>query len=114
MNETATNALNELVTSLKSAFEDLAKEMLADAQGDVKAYAAQLAQEYGKYLWRSYKDKDADAARNLDHLKAQVALLAVKREIVVARESVEALKAAIGTAAKIGARVLLSLAVAAL
>lgn len=112
--ENKDNSLNEMLSALKGAFEDVVKNALRGAQGDVKAYAQQLAQEYGKYLWRQYKDGDYAAERNLEHLEAQVALIAVKRELVISRESLAQLKVALETAAAIGIRALIAAAVAAL
>lgn len=100
----------EIVEALKSGFKDLLDDVLADAKGDVKAYAAQLAQEFGRYLWRSVKDKDATAKRNLTHLKAQVALIAVKREIVATRETMAKLSEIAEIAARIGIKALLAAA----
>ena len=111
---TGANSLNAIVAALKDGFQALVKEALAGAQGDLKAYAVQLAQEYGRNLWRQYRDGDKVAAENLRDLKAQVALLAVKRELIVTREALERIKQIVEDALAIGARVLIAAAVAAL
>jgi len=75
----------DVMEALKDAFEDVAKDALKGAQGDIKAYAKDLARDYWACLVGSVKDKDA-ARRNIDHLRAQVLLIAVKRKIIIARE----------------------------
>ena len=111
---TGANSLNAIVAALKDGFQELVKEALTGAQGDVKAYAVILAQEYGRDLWRQYRDGDKVAAENLRDLKAQVALIAVKRELIVTREAIERIKQIVEDALAIGARVLIAAAVAAL
>lgn len=114
MSEDIEKLLKEKVNDLKKEFEGIVKDALKDAQGDVENYAALLAQEYAKYLWRAYSDKDEDARANLGHLKAQVALLAVKRRIIMQRETLDRLRTAIENAMQRGLSILITAAVAAL
>ena len=114
MSEDAKTQLEAIVNTLKDAFAEVVKNALKDAQGDIKEYGALLAKEYAKYLWRAYKEKDEIARENLGDLKAQVALIALKRQIIMTRESLERLRAAVEAAATIGVRVLITAAVAAL
>ena len=76
---------SSIMGALKDAFEDVAKDALAGAQGDIRAYAKDLASDYWACLVGSVKDRDT-AKRNIDHLRAQVLLIAVKRKIIIARE----------------------------
>lgn len=99
---------SEVVEGLKSGLLDVLADVLADARGDVKAYGALLVQEYGRYLWRSIKDHDDMARRNLAHLRAQVALLAVKREIVATRELMARITEIVEVAARVGTKALLA------
>jgi hypothetical protein len=112
MSEAIDNIKNNVVAALKSEFEGLVRETLADAKGDIKAYGQQLAQEYGKYLWRSLREGDDVAREALKDLKAQVLHLAVRREIIVMHETTERLKDMVSVAARVGLKALLAAAVA--
>lgn len=112
MSDSAENLKTELVSALKSAFEELVHDALTGAKGDLKSYGQQLAQEYGKYLWRAYKDNDDVARENLKDLKAQVLHIAVRREIIVTYETIDKIKTILEVAAKIGLKALIAAAVA--
>jgi hypothetical protein len=86
MSDSAVADKSDLIQAMKVAFAELVADTLAGASGDVLAYSQQLTQEFGRYLWRAQQG-DAVATGNLDDLKAQVLLIAVKRAIVVQRET---------------------------
>jgi len=111
MSETNNNIKNDIVAAIKSAFEDIVKDALADSKGAVKAYGQQLTQEFGKYLWRAYQDGDEVARENLKDLKAQVLLIAVRREIIVERETIARLQEIVEIAARIALKSLIAAAV---
>lgn len=100
----------DLLAALKRAAQELIESLMADAKGDVKAYAQLLAQEFGRYLDRARKG-DGVAAENLRDLRAQVRLLAVKREIVAQRDILDAVQRAIEIVASYGLKVLIAAAV---
>jgi hypothetical protein len=112
VSETNDNIKNDIVAAVKSAFEDIVRDALAGAKGDLKAYGQQLTQEFGKYLWRAYQGGDEVARENLKDLKAQVLLIAVRREIIVERETMARLKEIVEIAARIALKALIAAAVA--
>lgn len=117
MSEDKTDGPIDLTTvwaAAKDEFEKMAKELLQDAAGDISAYATLLAQEFGRYLWRQYRSGDKDAARNIVHLKAQVRIIAAKRSVAAHHKLMDDLELKLEAAARIGVRVLISAAVAAL
>jgi hypothetical protein len=111
MSETNDNIKNDIVAAIKSEFEDIVKDTLSDAKGDVRAYDQQLTQEFGKYLWRAYQSGDDVARENLKDLKAQVLLIAVRREIIVERETIARLTEIVEIAARIALKALIAAAV---
>ena len=96
----------ELIAALKAAFASVVAEALEGATGDVKTYAAQLGQEFGRNLYRVLSSGDKIAAGNLDDLKAQVMLLAVKRELVISHDIMERLKVLVDMAPRLAVKFL--------
>lgn len=112
MSETLDNLKTNLVNGLKTAFEDIVRDVLAGAKGDVKAYGQQLAQEYGRYLWKAYAKDDVIAKENLKDLKAQVLQIGVRRAIIATNDTWERVKTITEIAAQIGLKAFVAAAVA--
>ncbi len=105
MSEDLKNFTKEMLAALQQGCTESLVKILVGVDGDVQKFAASFADEYAKYLALSYVN-DAEAMRNIGHLKAQIALLAVKHGIVASREVLAQIRAAIEAAVTIGLRAL--------
>ena len=93
------------MNDLQEKLEPLLKELVADvwglARADIDAYGKDIAADFARYLYRYHTADDAVAGANLDDLKAQVKLLAVKHRIALERGAMEKLAKAISVVAQI-------------
>jgi hypothetical protein len=104
------DSVTELVAYSKTALAEVLAKALVDVKGDIAAYTQQVVQEFGRYLYRAYRDGDQVAAENLRDLRAQVMLIAVKREIVIQHDAMEKLGTIIEWLARFAVALLLKVA----
>jgi len=75
----------DLIEGFRQAFQETLLDALKGIGGDITSYAAELSHDYALCLLKGL-GKDENAQRNLDHLRAQVLLIAAKRQIILNRE----------------------------
>jgi len=72
----------EMLKVLRKQARELVTEIMGSVTVDAKKYGAEIAKEMASCFVMLYVEKDNNVVkRNLEHLKAQVQLLAVKHQI---------------------------------
>jgi hypothetical protein len=93
--------MNGIKTQIEPLLQELIAEVWEVAKDDMAAYGTEIAEDFTRFLLQSNLHDDAVAKRNLEHLKVQVKLLAVKHRIALERGAMEKLAKAIGVVAQI-------------
>ena len=101
--------LKGLAKELGPEIRDLVTDVLKDTGKEAKKYATEIAKDFARNLYASVVEDDQVVQRNIEHLKAQVKLLAVRSELQIHNRLVERVEFVLERAFKIAVKALIAL-----
>jgi hypothetical protein len=99
---TSEKALDVLKKEMTPVLKSSIVEILDNIKNTAQDYAEDIAKEYAASLYGAYIGSDAQADRNLLHLKVQVQQLAMIHEIEIRNEVQKVLEQSLAVAFRVG------------